>query len=146
MRAAFGVAAHFVHFIDQGIANHQTHIIGVVMDFMPAEAHDIHQEALHQPMPADIGERLALSRFGQADAAVGFVIEKAGVFQALHHTCDGGRRNVHFFSQGRRGDVGTIRLVVGDAVGFRQIFLHGVGRGHVALHLPQRQFGHPHPI
>lgn len=95
--AAFGVAAHFVHFVDQDIADDQTHVIGIIVDFVPAESHDIDEEALHQPMPPDIGERLALSRFGQADAAVRFVIKETGLFQSLYHARDGGRRNMHFF-------------------------------------------------
>ena len=100
MGAALGETAHFVHFVDEQVADDQSDVIGVVVDFVPAEAHHIDQETFHQAVPPDIGERLALSRFSQADAAVGLVLKEAGLFQALDHARDGGGGDIHFFGQG----------------------------------------------
>ncbi len=88
--AAFGIAAHFVDFVDEQIADDQAQVIGVIVDFVPAEAHHIDEKTFDQAVAANIGESLAFTGFGQANAAIGFVLEVASVFQALHHAGDGG--------------------------------------------------------
>ena len=52
VRVGLGMAKHLVDAIEQPIGNNVFEVFGVIVDLVPAHAHDLHQEQFDQAMPA----------------------------------------------------------------------------------------------
>jgi hypothetical protein len=58
------VSCHYIHALDQRVTHDGTKLVCRLVDFMPAEVHDVSQEAFDQTMTADTQERFANAIWG----------------------------------------------------------------------------------
>ena len=77
MRVEGRPSEHVVHAFDQAIGHHMLHLLGIVVDLVPAHAHHLHQEQLDEAVTAQHTGGEFLTRAGQADTVVGLVGHQA---------------------------------------------------------------------
>jgi len=133
VRIDFRESQHFVHPGDEAIRHDMLEVLGLVVHFLPPEAHDPYEKQLDQPVPPQHERRQREPGRAEADPVVGLVVDQARLGQRLDH----GRGRAGHDPEGRRqlahGQPVVVWALCGAEVDGLEIVLDGAGRKHVAL-------------
>ena len=76
---------HFVHPVDQPLGHGVLELFRLVVNLVPAVAHDTHEEQLDHPVPPNHERGKLLSRSGKGHPRVGLVFDETRLRQGLDH-------------------------------------------------------------
>ena len=133
VRIGFRPSEHLVHPIDQPIGDDVLQELGFVVHLVPAEAHDLHQEQLDEPMTPQDERRELLAGGGQRDTGIGLVLDEPRLGEGFHHRRGRARRDTQ-----RRGELSHRQQALGRGQGGGaqvdglQVVLDSAGRKHLA--------------
>lgn len=105
MRVTRGVAELGVDAVEHAVGHRVLEDLGLVVDLVPAVAEFLHQERLHQPVPADHCERGAPAGVGQGDRTVLLVVDQTLIGEFADRLRCGRRRYADAFGQQFRADL-----------------------------------------
>ena len=132
-----GMAEHRVDALDQPIGHGVLELFGLVVDFVPAHAHDLDEEQLDEPVPAQHGGGELLAGRRQPDAGVRLVEGEAGFGQRLDHR----RRRARHDAERRRQLAHRHQVAIGRGAVAGQPALAGMDRLQVVFDRARRQHG-----
>jgi hypothetical protein len=77
VRVHFGTPQHLVHPLDQTLGYHVLELFGLVVHFVPLEAHHLNKKELDQPVPPNDHSGEPFTGSGQPDTRVRRVVDQA---------------------------------------------------------------------
>jgi hypothetical protein len=76
MRIDLGTAEHFVHPVDEAIGDDVLQQLCLVMHFVPAKPHHLHEEQLHETMAPEHERGEPPPGARERDAGIGLVVDQ----------------------------------------------------------------------
>ena len=76
MRVDLGTSEHFVHPIDQAIGDDVLQQLRLLMHFVPAQPHHLHEEQFHETMSPEDERGEPPAGSGERDAGVRLVVDQ----------------------------------------------------------------------
>ncbi len=85
VRVHFRVAEHLVHAFDEPLRDDVLELLRLVVHFVPAHPHHLHQEQLDEPVPPDDQPRQPFPRRREPNSGIRFVVHQPRLRQRLDH-------------------------------------------------------------